>query len=346
MKLASRLVSWYEVYKRDLPWRHTRDPYPIWLSEVILQQTRVDQGMAYYHTFLSRFPSVHDLAGAREEEVLRCWQGLGYYSRARNLHHAARHISTELHGQFPRTYEELLKLRGVGSYTAAAIASFCFGEVRAVVDGNVIRVLGRLFALEAAPDTPAGRRQYQQLADELIRAEDPALFNQAIMEFGALQCTPGRPDCGRCPVAELCESRRLGRVEEFPARSRRTEVKHVWFYYAVPEYAGRTWVRKRSHSGIWKGLHDFPCVESDTELSHDELIAAFARDTGLQLGHADLEQPETRTHILSHRKIHAAFFRITRKIMWKNRPSAFREVDWEALGEIGIPRLIDRYVHG
>jgi len=346
MNTASTLIEWYLRHKRDLPWRHTSDPYAIWLSEVILQQTRVDQGLAYYFRFLEKFPTVDHLAAASEDEVLKLWQGLGYYSRARNLRATAMIVSEVHIGKFPSTYEKLITLKGIGPYTAAAIASFAFGEKRAVVDGNVIRVLGRLFGIAEPYDTASGKKCYQLLADELIPEHDPGRFNQSIMEFGAICCTPRQPKCAECPFSQSCVARLSNKVSEFPVKSRKTAVQEVWYYYVVPDYREQTYVRRRSHNGIWKGLHDFPCVESNAPLTPAEVRKAFAEQLQLLIAAPALKRPVEMQHILSHRKIHAVFYRVSEKIMWKNMPEEYHQISWEDLRELGVPRLIDRYLMG
>jgi len=344
MKTVHSLLKWYDRHKRDLPWRHTSDPYAIWLSEVILQQTRVDQGMAYYHAFLDRFPTVTHLANASQEEVMRLWQGLGYYSRARNLHATAQYVRDHCGGQFPGSYDALLALRGIGPYTAAAIASFAFGENKAVVDGNVTRVLGRLFAIDDAADSTSGKRVFQEAADLLIPAGEPALFNQAIMEFGALQCTPRQPQCGICPLRTDCSAYASDRVMEFPVKGRKTQVKQLWYYYFVPDNGRSTWMRKRSHNGIWKGLYDFPCIESDVPLTAAKVKARAATELALPLPVGFSKGAKELVHILSHRKIHATFYRLSDIRMWKNKPAEYREVKWQDLDGMGISRLADRFL--
>jgi len=345
MSFATTILNWYDRNGRELPWRATNDAYLVWLSEIILQQTRVDQGMAYYFRFAERFPNVHALAQAQESEVLRLWQGLGYYSRARNLHATARVISSELKGVFPDAYTDLLKLKGIGPYTAAAIASFSFGECKAVVDGNVMRVLARVYGVEDAIDTTAGKNRFQDLADSLISTHRPGDFNQAIMDFGALCCTPRNPGCATCPFEQDCIARREGRIGMLPVKSRKTAVQDVWYYYAIPVNAGHTWVRERRHSGIWKGLHDFPCVESDGPLRPVEVRHRFLKELGLVLPGAAFRGAGKVVHQLSHRRIHAAFFRWEGKNMWNHAPESYRQIPWESLSEIGLPRLLDRYLN-
>jgi len=301
-------LEWYPRHRRDLPWRHTRDPYAIWLSEVILQQTRVKQGLPYYYTYINTYPTVQDLAAAPEDEVLRHWQGLGYYSRARNMHHTAQQVVREYNGQFPETYAELLKLRGVGQYTAAAIASFAFDEKVAVLDGNVFRVLARVFGLTQDIAAPASRRVFQVLADQLIPAETPAEFNQAIMEFGAIQCTPVNPDCLFCPLQSHCYAFQHGMVNELPIKSKAKAARTRYFHYLVLRHADTIYMRKRGPKDIWEGLYDFVLTEKDAaELSAVELLAVVEK-LGGQLATNHAEEPvQAMRHILSHQKVEAKF---------------------------------------
>ncbi|UOQ75784.1 A/G-specific adenine glycosylase [Hymenobacter sp. 5516J-16] len=305
---AGALLNWYPRHRRDLPWRHTRDPYAIWLSEVILQQTRVKQGLPYYLDFITSYPTVHDLAAAPQDEVLRHWQGLGYYSRARNMHHTAQQVVQEYGGQFPGSYGELLKLRGVGQYTAAAIASFAYDEQVAVLDGNVYRVLARVFGLTQDIAAPASRKVFQQLADTLIPADHPAEFNQAIMEFGAIQCTPLKPDCLFCPLQSQCYAFQHGMVQELPVKSKAKAARTRYFHYLVLRHGNTLYLRKRGPKDIWEGLYDFALHEDDTaELPAPTLVEAVEKLGGrLAANHAE-EPVRSLRHVLSHQKVEAKF---------------------------------------
>jgi A/G-specific adenine glycosylase len=305
---APALLEWYPRHRRDLPWRHTRDPYAIWLSEVILQQTRVKQGLPYYQTFITAYPSVHDLAAAPEDEVLRHWQGLGYYSRARNMHHTAQQVVREYDGRFPDTYAELLKLRGVGQYTAAAIASFAFDEKVAVLDGNVYRVLARVFGIASDIAAPSTRKEFQALADMLIPAAAPAEFNQAIMEFGAIQCTPLKPDCLFCPLQAHCFAFQHGLVHELPVKSKAKASRTRYFHYLVLRHGETVYLKKRGPKDIWEGLYDFALTETDAaELAPADLLDAVAA-LGGQLAADKAEEPvQALKHVLSHQKVEARF---------------------------------------
>lgn len=305
---SAALLNWYPRHRRDLPWRLTRDPYAIWLSEVILQQTRVKQGLPYYLDFVTSYPTVQDLAAAPQDEVLRHWQGLGYYSRARNMHHTAQQVVQEYGGQFPGSYQELLKLRGVGQYTAAAIASFAYDEQVAVLDGNVFRVLARVFGFSQDIAVPASRRVFQQLADTLIPAEQPAEFNQAIMEFGALQCTPRKPDCLFCPLQQQCYAFQRGMVQELPVKSKAKAARTRYFHYLVLRYANTVYMRKRGPKDIWEGLYDFALHETDApDFPVVAVVEAVEKLGGRVVTNRAEEPVAALRHILSHQKVEAKF---------------------------------------
>ena len=284
---SATIITWYADHQRELPWRQTKDPYAIWLSEIILQQTRVAQGLPYFDRLITAFPTVKDLAEAPEVSLFRIWQGLGYYSRARNLQKAAQMVMLEFKGDFPTTYEEIIRLPGVGPYTAAAIASFAFDEAKAVVDGNVYRVLSRVFAVETDIASSAARGIFTSLAQSLIPLEDPATFNQAIMEFGALQCTPA-PDCSVCPLRISCVAFSEKRVAELPLKLKKNQVKEIQMDYLVIEQKGQILVRERAEKGIWKGLWELYLIEDSADW------LPFTRQA--------LKSPAV--HLLSHRKIH------------------------------------------
>lgn len=298
---STQIISWYRTNPRELPWRGIVDPYKIWLSEIILQQTRVAQGLPYYYAFSETYPTVRDLALAPESEVLRLWQGLGYYSRARNLHGCAKYVWYELGGKFPNNYQDLLKLKGVGSYTASAIASFAFGEVKAVVDGNVFRVLARYFGIDTDIATGKAKKQFEALANDLIPSSTPGEFNQAMMDFGARLCVPKNPDCEICPLRNSCFAYQKGLVKELPVKINKTKVKERNLHYYVIQ-CGEDYVwNKRKAGDIWEGLHDFPMEENKGEDS-------------TQLNFPTSEKPQTLPknyrHILSHQKLNASFSKL------------------------------------
>jgi A/G-specific adenine glycosylase len=338
---SKTLISWYGKNKRDLPWRHTKDPYLVWLSEVILQQTRIEQGLAYYLKFEELFPNVHQLGNASAEQVLKAWQGLGYYSRARNLHATARMISTELNGVFPTNKAELLRLKGIGDYTASAIASFCYGEKAPVIDGNVIRFLSRLSALEYPADTTDGKKAVLKLAEELIDRDDPGTYNQAIMEFGSQHCTPKNPGCDLCPFSSSCKALLQNQVDLFPVKKKKIAVREMVMHYFVLKTKNGLYMRRRGDESIWKGLYDFPSIEEQCTV--DEAMALFASDFQLPDSLVLTGVSEEYTHILTHRKIKARFYEINLKQKLSQPHHGWLFVDYGHIRQYPLPRLIDRY---
>lgn len=330
------LLSWFAREGRDLPWRRTRDPYRIWLSEVILQQTRVAQGLEYYLRFTERFPDIAALAAAPEDEVLKLWQGLGYYSRARNLHAAARQVMSRFGGVFPATYGEVRALPGVGDYTAAAVCSIVYDAPCAVLDGNVYRVLARLFDIGIPIDTTAGKRTFAELAQLQLDTSRPGLYNQAIMDFGALQCTPAQPRCGDCPLAGRCLALAAGTVGVRPVKQGRAKVRDRWFNYLHVTCGGQTLLHRRGGGDIWQGLYEFPLIETDKAADFAELAATAAFRELLGNGRWHLRRSVTMP---GHQLLHAVFHRIECDAM-----PAFPSVETAALGGYALPRLIDRYL--
>lgn len=309
MNFSKTLINWYLQNKRDLPWRKIKDPYSIWLSEIILQQTRVAQGKPYYEAFLNQFPTVFDMAKASEEEVLKLWQGLGYYSRARNLHATAKHIVTDLNGDFPTNYNDLLSLKGVGEYTAAAIASFAYDEPVAVVDGNVFRVLSRVFGIDADIAIPNSKKEFQNLAQELLPTDKAALFNQAIMEFGALQCVPKSPDCSICIFNHTCYALEKKRVHELPLKSKKLTITHRYFNYLIlRDVAGDFVVVKREEKGIWFNLYEFTLEENIEKKSIEVIVQEI--QTKYKPDHIILKNEKELVHKLSHQHLHIHFFEL------------------------------------
>lgn len=310
-QFSNIIIDWYQQNKRVLPWRQTKDPYKIWLSEVILQQTRVAQGMPYYEKFIKNFPTIQDLAEADEEEVLKLWQGLGYYSRARNLHFTAKYVTDVLEGKFPDTYTELLKLKGVGDYTASAIAAFCFNENTATVDGNVYRVLARYFGVELAINTSSAKKYFKDLAQELIDPERPAIFNQAIMEFGSLQCAPAQPKCVNCPLADSCVALQKNSVKELPKKEKKLKITKRYFNYLVLETAANeTVLQQRTGKGIWQNLYEFPVVETTSEIDYAALLqeASFLDFVANQDFTLQLLTQNSILHKLSHQHLTIKFW--------------------------------------
>lgn len=306
-EFARLLIEWYHEHKRDLPWRNTNDPYLIWISEIILQQTRVAQGYAYYQRFIERFPNLESLAASEENEVLKYWQGLGYYSRARNLHQAAISVN----GVFPVKYEDILKLKGIGTYTAAAICSFAYNQPHAVVDGNVYRVLSRFFGINEPIDSGKGKKIFASLAHDLLDKIQPALYNQAIMDFGALQCTPLSPDCTVCPFKNRCFAFNHNMVSSLPIKQNKTKTSERFFYYLLIRDNGNIYLNKRTENDIWKNLYELPLIESNTALAVDDFIrkqefASIFKENSV----VNVRLLNKTKHVLSHRIIYADFYEL------------------------------------
>jgi A/G-specific adenine glycosylase len=305
---SSKVIGWYDEHKRSLPWRSTKDPYKIWLSEIILQQTRVIQGLPYYKNFIKTFPTVQALAAAETQEVLRLWQGLGYYTRARNLHACAKTVVNSYHGKFPTTFETLQTLPGIGAYTAAAIASFCFKEPVAVVDGNVYRVLSRFFGIDTPINSPKGIKEFRDLANSLIDTDKPDEFNQAIMEFGAIQCTPKNPNCEECVLQSNCFAFAKNAQTLLPVKNKAKKPKNRFFnYFIITDRKGQILMKERGPKDIWQGLHDFYMIETEQKkrtsqlLIEDPFLAKLVES-------ADVSQTKkSYKHVLSHQIIHATF---------------------------------------
>lgn len=342
---ASKLLQWYSLHKRNLPWRETDNPYLIWLSEVILQQTRVAQGESYYHAFIQNFPTVVHLAQAPLQDVLKCWEGLGYYSRARNLHKASQIIAEKYNGVFPSTYEEILSLPGIGEYTATAIMSFAYKQPYAVVDGNVYRVLARVFGIDDYIDSSSGKKRFGQLAQMLIDKENPSDYNQAIMDFGALQCTPRQASCSTCVMHDSCAAQASGMVEKLPKKRAKKQPQPRFFHYLEVVLPTGFLVHQRSKNDIWKNLYELPLIEtvgdinSWIELTKTEAFASI-------LGNNKIEMvdcfPKVYKHVLSHQVIYARFYRVYIN-RFTSTNSGYQEANQEEVSKLPFPRLINRY---
>jgi len=335
-EIQSVIIEWYKANKRDLPWRRTQNPYFIWLSEIILQQTRVIQGMSYYEKFVGKYPTIQDLAAANEQDVLTTWQGLGYYSRARNLHATAKVITHEFYGIFPNSYEKILQLKGIGDYTASAIASFAFDKPHAVVDGNVYRVLSRIFNIETPIDSTEGKKQFAYLADELLPKNQPALFNQAIMEFGALQCVPGKPNCQICPLLIYCEAHKNNKISLLPIKKSKIKIRNRYFLYHVnidPEKE-TIFLRQKTENDIWKNMFEFPKIEFD---SHDKMneFCSSNKDSIDKIF-------SVYKHVLSHQHLHAQFVLSPNNEHFTCDNTV--EIPLNELINYPLPRLIDRFL--
>ena len=310
MIFSEKILLWYSQNKRELPWRTTNDPYRIWLSEIILQQTRVSQGLPYYKRFIEHFPTVSDLATSSEEQVLKLWQGLGYYSRARNAHITAKYVSEKLNGIFPETYDELIKLKGIGDYTASAIASICFNQPKAVVDGNVFRVLSRYFGVSDPINTGKGLRYFRNLAHEVMNRENIKDYNQAIMEFGAIQCIPVNPKCEQCPLKDGCVAFAEHKVEVLPIKLRKNKVRKRHFNYLVGiDAQNNTQLVQRTNNDIWKRLYEFPLLESHSELDIPDVLPHCKDLLMLREVESVYENnSEPVIHKLSHQHLYTKFW--------------------------------------
>lgn len=340
------LIAWYKENRRELPWRETKDPYLIWISEIILQQTRVVQGLDYFRRFISRFPDIRSLAEAAEDEVMKYWEGLGYYSRARNLHAAARDILQRFGGIFPSSYADVRSLKGIGEYTAAAVCSFAWKQPYAVVDGNVYRVLSRVFGIEVAVDTTEGKKLFATLAGELLLRETPDIYNQAIMDFGAVQCVPKSPACLFCPLRDECIAFARGKVNTLPVKQGKTVVKPRYFNYLHLRWQGKTLLAQRRENDIWQKLYEFPLIEtnedtdfaglSQTEAFGQLLSAAGCLQIGWQIG--------PLKHVLSHRVIYARFYEIEIDTLSPELQNKYLVVNDEEFGKYAVSRLIGLYL--
>ena len=344
-QFTEELLKWFSQNHRPLPWKGERDPYLIWLSEIILQQTRVEQGLPYYEQFRKRYPRVEDLAAAPTDEVMKLWEGLGYYSRARNLHATAKRIANEMKGRFPSTYHEIKDLKGVGDYTAAAIASFAYGLPHAVVDGNVYRVLSRVFGVDTPIDTTAGKKQFAALANELLNRDRPADFNQAIMDFGATHCTPALPRCADCTMEKICSARQTNRVSDLPVKSKKLKKRDRYFHYLVLRSGSSTWIQRRGPGDIWQQLYEFPMVEADHLLDRETLqntegFAQIFEDFAPRI----VGQSAPRRQLLTHQRIHARFFELELPEVFSPKGIDLRETKWADLNNFAFPKVITWYL--
>jgi len=340
MNFSQQIINWYNTNKRSLPWRETKNPYKIWLSEIILQQTKVAQGLPYYYKITTAFPTIKDLAKATEDEVLKLWQGLGYYSRARNLHSAAKEICEKHNGIFPNSYKDIIKLKGIGTYTAAAIVSFSFDLPYAVVDGNVIRVLSRYFGVDTPSNSTEGRKEFQDLAQNLLLKGYAAENNQAIMEFGALQCRPKSPNCNNCPLQNNCYAYSQNVISNFPTKTKKIKIKKRYFEFFIINEEDYFLIQKRK-TGIWKGLYQFPLIETHYKNTESEIINS--KDwRNLFNGSSVINYVSTSIkHKLSHQTIYARFWHITGKSKLKENVVLIRQED---IRRYPIPKLIEKYL--
>ncbi len=339
------LTVWYQQNKRDLPWRVNNDPYFIWVSEIILQQTRVDQGKNYFIRFIERFPDVNALAGASENEVLKVWQGLGYYSRARNMHFAAMQIINEFNGLFPDNHSDLLRLKGVGDYTASAIASIAFGKPHAVIDGNVYRVLSRIFGVTTPIDSTEGKREFSELAQQLLDRDNPAVFNEAMMELGALQCTPRNPECNKCPFQLWCVAFNLNKITTLPVKIKKTKVSNRFFHYLYIQHNENFYMEKREQSDIWQNLYQLPLIETSAPLTIEKLLTNDQFKSMFNRPGVVIEAVSSEiVHILTHQRLHVRFIEIS-------YPYSDVNPDWKIIrpyevADYPVPKLIENFLLG
>ncbi len=344
--ISSLLQYWYAQHKRSLPWRETKAPYVVWISEIILQQTRVNQGNDYFLRFIERFPDIKSLAEASEDDVLKIWQGLGYYSRARNLYTAAKQVMEKFDGVFPSSYSDILSLKGVGEYTAAAVASIVYNLPYPVVDGNVFRVLSRLFTIETPIDSTIGKKYFNEIAQSILDEQHPGDHNQAIMEFGALVCTPKQPKCTECPLQSVCLAFEKKNVLNYPVKKRKTIQKERFFNYFHIEQNGYTYVKKRDNSDVWKNLYEFPLIE--TEEQND--LLKLQENSGFSnlfhsVGEIYFQHKLRLKHILSHRIIHADFYRVELgQYNIFDIEKKFIKIKSASLFEYPVSRLIHKYL--
>ncbi|WP_222537205.1 A/G-specific adenine glycosylase [Pedobacter polysacchareus] len=344
MSFQREIVKWYSINKRELPWRDTTDAYVIWLSEIILQQTRVEQGLPYFQRFLQNYPTVNDFANASEAQILKLWQGLGYYSRGRNMLFTARQIQENYGGIFPQKYDELVQLKGVGEYTAAAISSFSANESRAVLDGNVFRVLSRYFGIKTAINSTEGKKEFTALANDLIEGQHPSVYNQAIMEFGALQCKPKSPDCASCPVRPGCYARANEQVNVLPLKLKKLKKRTRYFNYFVCQEEENLLVKKRSAGDVWQELYDFPLIE--TEKNYLETQESFLPELKNNFGPDCLISPiSAQKHLLTHQTIYVQFFVLDNYIINFKKDAEIKWVSLAEFEELPQPKVITNFMN-
>jgi A/G-specific adenine glycosylase len=340
---SAELIKWYKVNKRDLPWRHQKDPYLIWLSEIILQQTQVKQGLAYYARFTKKFPNVKKLALASDDEVLKLWQGLGYYSRARNLHATAKIIHYEHNGVFPNTFDQIKALKGIGDYTASAIASFAYDQPYAVVDGNVYRVLSRVFGIQTPIDSNTGKKEFQKLANDLLNKKTPALHNQAIMEFGSQFCKPVNPNCENCVMMDKCFAFKTKKVSDLPIKEKKIKVRDRFFNYVIAvDQNDHILINKRKENDIWAGLYEFCLIESPKEFSSTDLHAIKEFKTIVGKKFTLLHASNSYKHVLTHQHLYTKFYVIR---VSGSFGSSCKTCTLKTLKSFAFPRLIDKFLN-
>lgn len=341
----TQIHLWYSINKRDLPWRDSINPYFVWLSEIILQQTRIEQGLSYYHRFTDEFPTITDLADASEDKILKLWQGLGYYSRARNLHFTAKQIKNEYNGIFPESYANIRSLKGIGDYTAAAIASISFNLEYPAVDGNVYRVLSRYFGITEPIDSSAGKKIFNELATELIKDTHPGTHNQALMEFGALQCKPRNPDCTICPLNKSCYALLSQKIDSLPVKQKKTQQRDRYFNYLVLNFNNHIWLQKRIKKDIWKNLYEFPVIETKGKAEIENIIKQGELEKYISTKTPAIKNISPwRVHLLSHQRINYRFIQVqlSEEI---SRSTGLIKVNKEDIFNFATPKLLENYIN-
>jgi A/G-specific adenine glycosylase len=346
---TKNLLEWYQPENRPLPWKGIKNPYYIWLSEIILQQTRVEQGLPYYNKFIKKYPKINLLAEAPEDEVFKLWEGLGYYSRARNLHATAKVVNNEYKAVFPTSYADIRALKGIGDYTAAAIASFAYGLPHAVVDGNVYRVLSRFFGIATAIDTTRGKKEFRQLADSLLPKKQAALYNQAIMDFGATHCQPKNPKCTICPLQTKCMALANDKISDWPVKAKKLKKRDRYFYYLILNKGPKLLVHKRTEKDIWASLYDFPLIELDKQVEGlflmDELKKTSVWEYWLKNQEFDVQAvSKIFKQTLSHQKINAIFIEINLKATFFREKDKCIAIESEKIKNFAFPKIIVNYL--
>jgi A/G-specific adenine glycosylase len=345
MQVSAVIINWYNQNKRDLPWRKTNSPYHIWLSEIILQQTRIAQGLDYYLRFIEKYPRIEDLANASFDEVLKLWQGLGYYSRARNMHNSARMLVAEYGGRIPDNYTDLIRMKGVGPYTAAAVASIAFRQPVALVDGNVSRVLARIYAVKEPVNSGAGKALLSRLANEILDPLQPGIHNQALMEFGSLVCLPKNPLCGNCVLSEICRANLNHETDLFPKKERKIKLRTRYFNYLFIQYQEFTYLHKRNQKDIWHLLYEFPLIETESPVSFERLTQQpewkiFFGDRQVKL----LDGPKQYKHQLTHQTLHCSFYHLKVNVRPEFQGDDYFPVPFDRMDKFAFPRAITRYL--
>jgi len=346
VSITTQLIEWYSENKRNLPWRETKEPYSVWVSEVILQQTRVNQGLAYYYRFMKEFPDITSLAHTPIDKLLKLWQGLGYYSRARNMHQAAREIVTNYHGSFPRQYKDLIRLKGIGDYTASAIASISFGERTPVLDGNVFRVIARFYGVTESTETAKGKKKFKEILNHLIPEKYPGTFNQALMEFGAIHCTPRNPKCLECIFKSDCFAFNHDLIDQLPVKKQKIKQKHRYFNYLHVVYKEYTFIEQRTGNDIWRLLYQFPLIETNSEVSIDELEQTDRWKEIFNNLNPRIDLPFFgKIHILSHQKLYVRFYKIHIDKLNGFITAHLMKTHTDKIEEKGVPVIIEKYLN-